>query len=275
MGNNTQVESPSANLRCCAAVVGKPMEPKDMTFRFGLTAIALLMVSASFVGLAHAADTKIPAGKWVAEVAAGGSLSTGNTRRNALDFDGKAKYRLGRVEDRYKLKAELGRDKGVTTSQRWVAGTETNIDISNELYALGFANYEDNKFSGFLSEIEGGLGVGYRILQTSTMLLSINAGPGYRVSRLKRPLRDEKEIFARGTALFEYQISDNAKLSNDLSVRWDSERTKIENTFAVTSKIIGSLSGRASLDARYNTNPPGALVKKTDTITKVALVYSF
>ena len=246
-----------------------------MTFRIGRAAIALLLFSASCAVSVRAADSKIPAGKWVAEVAAGGSLSTGNTSRNALDLDAKAKYRLGRVEDRYKLKAELGRDKGITTSQRWVAGYETNIDIRDGLYVLGFANYEDNKFSGFISEIEGGLGVGYRVWQTSDLLLSINAGPGYRISRLNAPLRDEKEIFARGTVLLEYQISDNSTLSNDFTVRWDSERTKIENIFAITSKIIGSLSGRASVDARYNTNPPGTLFKKTDTITKVALVYSF
>ena len=124
-------------------------------FRIGRAAIALLLFSASCAVSVRAADSKIPAGKWVAEVAAGGSLSTGNTSRNALDLDAKAKYRLGRVEDRYKLKAELGRDKGVTTSQRWVAGYETNIDIRDGLYVLGFANYEDNKFSGFISEIEG------------------------------------------------------------------------------------------------------------------------
>lgn len=242
-----------------------------LIYKHFLALMGVLLLSAP----ALAADNKTPNAKWIAELAAGGSLSTGNTKRNALDFDGKAKYRLGRVEDRYKLKAELGRERGTTTSQRWVAGYETNIDIQDGLFVLGFAQFEKDKFAGFDSEITGGLGVGYRILQTSDMLLSVNAGPGYRISRLKAPLKDEKEIFARGTALFEYQISDSAKLTNDYSVSWDSDRTKFENTLAVTSKIIGSLAARLAFNARYNTKPPGVLVKKTDTVTKVALVYSF
>jgi putative salt-induced outer membrane protein len=140
---------------------------------------------------------------------------------------------------------------------------------------LGFAQYEDDKFSGFQSEIEAGLGVGYRVLKTSNMSLSVNAGPGYRIGKLQAPLADEKEIFARGTALFEWAMSDSAKLSNDFSLRWDDERTKIENTLAVTSKLVGNLAARASFNVRHTSNPPRANLKKTDTITKLALVYSF
>jgi len=225
--------------------------------------------------LVHAADGQTPDRTLIAEIALGGSLSTGNTDRQGLDLDAKAKYRAGRVTDSYKLLAELGREDGAATSQRWVAGFETNVDFRDGLYALGFVQYEDDKFSGFQSEIEGGLGVGYRILQTATMTLSVDAGPGYRIGRVRAPLPDEKEIFARGTALYDWQMSDNAKLSNELVISWDQERTKVENTLAVTSKLIGALSGRASVNVRSNTRPPSAGIKKTDTISKVALVYSF
>ena len=222
-----------------------------------------------------ALDSAVPNRQWVAEVALGGSLATGNTDRQGLDLDAKAKYRAGRVEDRYKLIAELNREDGKTTSQRRVAGYETNIDIQDGLFVLGFVQIEDDKFSGFRSEIESGLGVGYRVLSTAAMNLSVNAGPGYRISRARPPSRDEKEIFARGTVLFDWQMSENAKLANELTISWDAERTKLENTFAITSKLIGSLSGRTSVNIRYNTNPPGVTIKKTDTISKVALVYSF
>jgi putative salt-induced outer membrane protein len=224
---------------------------------------------------ALAADGQTPNRKVVAEIALGGSLSTGNTDRQGLDLDAKVKHRAGRVEDTYKLLAELGREDGTTTSQRWVAGVETNIDVRDGLYALAFAQYEDDKFSGFQSEAEGGLGVGYRVLRTATMNFSVEAGPGYRIGRVRAPLPDEKQLFARGTATFDWQMSDNAKLSDELVISWDQERTKVENTLAVTSKLIGALSGRASVNLRHNTRPPDAGIKKTDTISKVALVYSF
>jgi putative salt-induced outer membrane protein len=239
-----------------------------------LVSYALLAALASSP-MAVAAENKAPNQTWVAELALGVTLATGNTERKAADLDAKAKYRNGRIEDLYKLIAELGRDSGVTTSQRWVAAYESSVDFQDGLYALGFAQYEDDKFSGFQSEIEAGLGVGYRVLETSNMSLSVNAGPGYRIGKLQAPLADEKEIFARGTALFEWAMSDSAKLSNDFSLRWDDERTKIENTLAVTSKLVGNLAARASFNIRHTSNPPRAPLKKTDTITKLALVYSF
>ena len=43
---------------------------------------------------------------------------------------------------------------------------------------------------------------------------------------------------------------------------------------AVTSKLIGNLSGRASFNVRYNSNPPDD-IRSTDTLSKLSLVYEF
>lgn len=224
---------------------------------------------------ATAADGIIPNKTWVGEMSIGGSLATGNTDRYALDADGKVRYRAGRVEDKYTYAADFARESGSTTARRLKAGYQTNIDIQDGLFALAFVNGEDNRFSGFDYELEGGIGAGYRILHTSSVTLSIEGGPGYRYGRVKPPLSSEKEIFARGSAELDYKISDNAHLSDEISISWDDERTKVENTLAITSKIIGAVSGRTSFNFRYNSSPPGVTVEKTDTITKVALVYSF
>jgi putative salt-induced outer membrane protein YdiY len=118
------------------------------------------------------------------------------------------------------------------------------------------------------------------VLQTADMLLSVEAGPGYRVSRQRSPLSDQKKVYGRGVVNFEYILSQTAKFTNEFSLKWDSDRKKVENTLAVTSKLVGSLAGRASVNYRYNSDPPArpapALpIKKTDTVSKLALVYSF
>ena len=124
-------------------------------------------------------------------------------------------------------------------------------------------------------QVASDLGVGFSTLAKWIQKSRPGDLPTKKIIGFQAFFQKSKAGWAWGTVLLEYQISDNSTLSNDFTVRWDSERTKIENIFAITSKIIGSLSGRASVDARYNTNPPGTLFKKTDTITKVALVYSF
>ena len=54
----------------------------------------------------------------------------------------------------------------------------------------------------------------------------------------------------------------------------DNERVKIEDTMAVTSTLIRDLAARISVNARHNTSPPAG-VKRTDTLSKVSLVYAF
>ncbi|MDX2145278.1 MAG: DUF481 domain-containing protein [Rhodospirillaceae bacterium] len=225
--------------------------------------------------VAVAADGRIPNRQVVGEFAMGATYSTGNTKRKGLDVEGKARYRIGRAEDKYRIAAEYARDTGRTTARRWLVGYQSNLDIQDGIYALGFLQYEDDRFSGYLTEIEGGFGAGYRVLQTADMLLAVEVGPGYRLSRKRSPASDEKKVFGRGVVLFEYSMSDTAKISNELSLNWDNARKKVENTFAVTSQLVGSLAGRVSVNVRHNSDPPAVTVKKTDTVTKLALVYSF
>lgn len=235
--------------------------------------LAVAIIAAGPGWGAGAAET--PERQFVGEFALGGSYTTGNTKRRAVDIDGQARYRAGRVEDHYKIAAELARENGRTTARRWMLGAQSNIDISDGLYGLGYLGFEDDRFSGYQYEFDGGIGIGYRVYQSATTRFSVEVGPGYRVGALRAPLGDEKKLFARGTALFETQLSDTAKLTNDFAVTYDSIRTGIEDTLALTATLVGSLAGRVSFNLRHNSDPPAAGIKKTDTVTKFALVYSF
>jgi putative salt-induced outer membrane protein len=114
------------------------------------------------------------------------------------------------------------------------------------------------------------------------MRLLLQIGPGYRYSKFPKPAlsalpivsSNENKLLIRGSADFEYVITNTLSMTNAFIVTWDSNRTKLENTTAITSELIGDLSTRLSLNIRYNTEPP-LLTQKTDTLTKVSLVYGF
>jgi putative salt-induced outer membrane protein len=213
---------------------------------------------------------------WNAEIALGGSLATGNTDRQALDLETKFKHRTEHREDRFRFLGDLAREKNVTTAERIEVGAQTNYDISKDkLYVLAFAQYDRDRFSGFRYEAEFGPGVGYRLVYTERLKISLEISPGYRHSEVRLTGRNDDNIFIRGTSAVEYKLSDNAKLANEFFVSGDSDRVKIENTFSVTSTLIRNLAARISLNVRNNSNPPVAGVKKTDTLSKVSLVYTF
>jgi putative salt-induced outer membrane protein len=237
--------------------------------------VGLFFVLAALPATVHAEDVSVPNKTVVGELTVGGSLATGNTERSALDAEANIKYRSGRVLDEYKFSGELARESGITTAERIKGGYQTNIDIQDGLFGLAFVNAEDDRFSGFDYEVESGIGAGYRVINTTNLLVSVEGGPGYRYSKAPAPSITEKEIFARASAEVDYKISENATLNDEITVSWDDERTKVENTLSLSSKIYGALSGRTSFNVRYNSTPPTATLDKTDTITKVALVYRF
>jgi putative salt-induced outer membrane protein len=212
---------------------------------------------------------------WAAELALGGSLATGNTDRQALDLEGKARYRTEHREDRYKVLGDLTRENGAVTSERAEIGAQTNYDISKDkLYLLAFIEYRRDKFSGFQYEAEIGPGLGYRFVRTDRLTVAVEFSTGYRHGEMGGVANDDDLIFARGTATVDYQLSDTAKLTNETLITGDNQRVTIEDTISVSSSLVGDLALRASVNARYNSNPPPA-VEKIDTLSKVALVYAF
>jgi putative salt-induced outer membrane protein YdiY len=216
------------------------------------------------------------------EVNVGGSMSTGNSDTTRVDAEIKARYKAGRLEDNYRLLGEFADDSGTTTAQRILASVESRFDVQERLFVFGFLEYDDDKFSGFKYELESALGVGYKVIDDDNLRFLVQAGPGYRYSKFSTPVppaapllsSSEDGFLVRGSAELEYDITETTFLSNAFIVTWDSDRTKIENTTALTTTLIGDLSTRLSFNIRHNTDPP-LLTKKTDTLSKVSLVYGF
>ena len=221
---------------------------------------------------AQAADSGFEK-NWDAEVALGGSLSTGNTDRQALDVDAKASHRAGRFEDFYKLSGEFAREDSKTTALRINAGVQSNYDISDRFYALGFTEVDRDEFSGFHYEAEVGAGVGYRVVDIGDVSFDVELAPGYRYGAIRGD-RTENEFYVRGSALVQYNISDTATLANETIVAGDGGQIRAEDTLSLTATVVSKLAARLSFNIRYNSSPPAG-VKKTDTITKAQLVYAF
>ncbi len=208
------------------------------------------------------------------KVNVGGSLATGNTDTTHLDAEMRARFKAGRLEDNYRLLFEFADANGTATAQRILGSIESRFDVRDSLFVFGFLQYDDDQFSGYKYEIEGAIGAGYKVIDQSNMRFLVQAGTGYRFSEISVLGINEDEFVIRGSAEFEYDISEATSLSNVSIVTWDSSRTKLENTIAVTSELFADLSSRMSFNVRYNSDPP-ALTRKTDTLSKISLVYGF
>jgi putative salt-induced outer membrane protein len=241
--------------------------------KFFGAAVLIEALSLFLVGPVSAQTENFAPRSWEAEVALGGSLSTGNTDRQAADLDAKVNHRAGRFEGHYELSGEFAHENRNTTASRLNAGAQSNYDINDKFYALGFAEVERDKFSGFRHEEEAGVGVGYRIFNTDQLSFDVEASTSFRHGAIRRGGSDNK-LFARGVALIEYQISNTAKLANKTVISGEKGQFRAEDTLSLTATVISSLAARLSFNIRYNSSPPAG-TKKIDTISKAQLIYAF
>ena len=212
----------------------------------------------------------------------GGSLTSGNTDTTRLDVEINIRNLKGRFEDNFRVLGAFSKDNKETTEQRFLISYESYLELRKNLFGFSYIKFDDDNFSGFNYEIEASAGSGYKLINERDLRILIQGGPGYRYSKKINgtlPLAQtntlsNSTLTARANIRLEYDISDDVFLSNNLSITWDSQRTRIDENISLTNNLISNILTRISLNIRHNTNPP-EFRKKTDTNTKVSIVYNF
>ncbi|MEX2449444.1 MAG: DUF481 domain-containing protein [Rhodospirillales bacterium] len=217
--------------------------------------------------------TKTP-GKWAGEISLGGSRATGNTETEQVNAAVKITHKSAPWESTLQFKYDFASDSGGINTQRMDIAGDTEYSFTDRVFAFGLLEYVDDRFAGFDYEITQAAGMGYKLIKTETVDFKMSAGPGVRLSKRKDTGETEVEPIGRVNADFAWKISDSATFNNDTAITWGTKRRITENTTALTMKIIARLAGRLSYEVRHNSKP-GTDTKKTDTLTKAALVYDF
>ena len=172
------------------------------------------------------------------------------------------------------LDFDVRREDENTTKQRLVVDLQPRYDLNERWYAFGFFEYRDDRFSGFEYEFTESAGLGYRVSDSARLSWAIEAGPGARQSKVEDTDEVDDQLLFRAASRLAWRISESAQFSNDTEFIVDNERRRTENETALSTRIIGDLSGRVSFEIRHNSNPPDGN-ETTDTRTKISLVYGF
>ena len=210
---------------------------------------------------------------WTGQGQAGFSNSTGNTRSTAISL-GLALTRDG-LDWKHSFNATVDyqRDNGVEDKDRDFVSWESDYKITDRFYALGLLSWEADRFSGFNSRLSESVGLGYSLIQDPDMTLSVEAGPALR--QTDYVIGESENNFAgRAAAHYQWKILPSLTFNEDVSFYGASNDSTFTSDTGLTAALIGALSARLSYHVQYESNPPDAL-ETTDTLSQVALVYSF
>lgn len=210
---------------------------------------------------------------WSGEGQVGLSNSTGNTRNTGISLG--LSFERNGLQWRHAFNAtvDYSRNNGVVDKDRYFASWESDYKFSKRAYAVGLTSWESDRFSGFHSRISESLGLGYALVRTDDMKLSIQGGPALRQTDYISG--GTKNRFSGMAAVkYKWTILPGLLLSENATFYGDNHDSTLTSNSALTTKLIGALSAQASFFVQYESNPPADLVT-TNTLSRVTLVYSF
>lgn len=211
---------------------------------------------------------------WTGQVELGGSWSTGNSR--TLGLYGGAKLKRSGLDWQHdlSLRVDYQETDGQTTTERAVAAWQPRYKISPSYYAYGLTQYEHDRFLGYQHRLTAGVGLGVVAVNNSGLRLEFDAGPAVRYTSFYDGAPDEQRLAGRGGLNMKWTPWPRLTLAQELAVYVEKENTTAASTTSVETLLFGPLKGRLSYAVQYERDAPPDQ-KRTDTVSRASLVYSF
>lgn len=210
---------------------------------------------------------------WRGKGEAGGAFSTGNSQNLGvslgLDF---AKETL-KWRHAVNLAANYQRADGDVSQERYAAGYAGNYKFSERGSIALALSAERDEFAGYRMRLTQSLGIGYRAIARRGLKLDLDAGPALRETALDGRSGVETTASFHAGGQLAWRLASDLSLTEEAGAYLGANST-ITSVTALTTKIRGAISGRASYEVRYQADPPPGSFS-TDTTGRVSLVYSF
>ncbi len=245
---------------------------------------AAIAASALLATASQAQVTLMPDGQWRYLFTAGANATSGNTSSSALNlqFDG-ARVTEG---NKWTFNGQLAtaRNNGSKTTERLIAGTQYNQDITGQWFGFGSADFLRDELAniGSRGTVAGGLGL--HLIESEKTTFDLTGGVAYTRDNYVNPavvqgaLRDE---YGRAELVLgeesNHKLTDNTTFSQKFTVypslRDSGQKRAIFDT-KISVAMTKSMNLTAGLSMRYNSDP-GAGVKSTDTALITGVSWRF
>ncbi|MBL4595506.1 MAG: DUF481 domain-containing protein [Robiginitomaculum sp.] len=237
----------------------------------------LLLGCIVFIGFSPAALAQNWTDGWGGEASLSGSQTTGNTDTTDIGIALRLSKTNGPWKSKFDTTYDLGQASGVNNQNRWTIGYQLDRKISEKMYVYGNADYFTDDFGPFKQGSFFGTGLGFQAIETEQMNWAVETGVGYRSQRSRGvgiifPVT-ENEVALRGGSNFTYQLNDAVSFFNNSEVIWSDSDTYLWNDIGITAQVAGNLSARFNFRVDHHTSVPFG-IENTDTITRIALVYT-
>lgn len=210
---------------------------------------------------------------WSGKAEVSGWLTTGNSDTGGVSATLAATREGLAWRQKFRAQLDYQESQRITTREHYLASYEPNYKISPRGYLYGQAQYESDRFLGYVDRASGSLGLGYNVVKTPAVQLDLEAGPAYRYTAFTDGLT-QGSAAARGSIDVKWQMLRGISIHEIATGYAERYNSTITGTTSLTAKLFGPLSASLSYNIQYESRPPVGAVT-TDTTSRAGLVYTF
>lgn len=207
-----------------------------------------------------------------------GFISTsGNTDTTSYNLDLEMKKAWDKHHLKFIVDAQYADDSGVETNNKFLTELQYDYDITDRFafdYLLG---YKEDKFSGYKYQFYTGPGAKYKAIKEEKQNLTLEGNILYSKDKVEVTNETNDYTALRAKGVYEWQILDNLKFTQDLSYRVELDETEnyfVTSKTAFASKISDIFSFGISYKVDYVNTPP-AENKRSDRTLSANLIADF
>ena len=196
--------------------------------------------------------------------------TSGNTDTTNYNLDLDIKKRWDKHMLALSFDSQYADDSGVETKNKFFTELSYDYELTDKLSFNYLVGYKDDKFSGYNYQAYTGPGLKYKVLQEKKHTLSIEGNILYSKDELALTSQTNEYSGYRAKGVYEWQILENLKFTQDLSYRGEADDTNnyfVYSKTAFISKISDIFSFGINYKVDYVNVPPSSAEHSDKTLT--------
>lgn len=210
---------------------------------------------------------------WTGRIEAGGFRSTGST--SELGISAKAAIKRAGIQWSHKLTASVDyrRANGVTSRERYLAGYEPRYEFDSRGFIYGLTQFERDTSIGYDERYTASSGIGYKLIVSDPLDLSLDAGPSVRHAAYVTGERETK-LGARGSMDLVWRLAPTLTFKQATSGYAESNVYTLNSLTSLETKVGSRWSAAFSYNVQYESETLLS-ARDFDTLSRLTLTYDF
>ncbi|WP_327754720.1 DUF481 domain-containing protein [Sphingobium sp. SJ10-10] len=210
---------------------------------------------------------------WTGKVEAGGFRSTGST--SELGISANAAIKRTGIQWSHKLAASIDyrRANGVTSRERYTASYEPRYEFDPRGFAYGLTQFERDTSIGYDERYTASAGIGYKVIVSKPIDLSLDAGPSIRHAKYIIGERETK-LGARASMDFAWRLAPTLIFKQTASGYAESDVYTLNSLTSLVTKVGTRWSAAFSYNVQYESETLLS-ARDSDTLSRLTLTYDF